>query len=78
MIRERILKALEQGPMTLDALSELLSIPRVVLRSVLTLEFYAQREVVHKDHGRMTVWSVDPSARIEVDGIGRYHLVSSG
>lgn len=68
MLRSRIRDTLlTKGPMTYEELETALGVPRPILRSILTEEFYNQIEVDHAEHGHMTVWALKPSLVSFVD-----------
>lgn len=69
MIRQTINKTLaSKGPMTIEEISTHLGVPRALVRSALTTEFYRQTEIDHPEHGKVTVWATRPSLRIDNEG----------
>lgn len=75
MIRQRVLETLAaEGPLTVEELSVKMAVPRAILRSALTAEFYRQVEFDHVEYGRVTAWGLRPGA-LRVDGTGHYHAM---
>lgn len=75
MLRRKVIDTLKTSPLTLAELSGRLGVPQPMLRTALTGELFRQVEVDHPEHGRVTAWTLRPSA-ITVDGHGRYAVLA--
>lgn len=77
MIKDVVFRFLSREPQSLEDLAIETGIDRATIRSVLISEIYVEREVDHKDAGRVKAWILNPKSRVRVDDHGIYTFVDS-
>jgi hypothetical protein len=77
MIKDVVFRFLSREPRTLDALAEETGIPKSLINSCLTSEFYREIKFNHPEVGEVNAWVPNPNCRVRVDTSGVYSLIDN-